>query len=330
MLQGVLWAVFTVVSLLWHCRSLTVYCVVLFSLQLSNLCTVSDEDESAALLGLILLLTQTLSNRQHHRASMALTEWSCVAFHAPFADTQLSIFFHALRCACACMSASCAGYAKTSLLNQIARKAATWMATTKNVLAFKNLPKSYSEQSTTAFKSAGKNGSGEFQTPTTPQQRMLLVQILNRYLHMMGEPFMTLKRTVHRLYQKQKKDNFTMLKKYNATSSNDTCDENKKMDIQMGIFGKLRLAHFVSPPQRKKKDGCVVHNMDVVSNHSLCLSFFFPFFLLSFLPSFLSLTRCTPYLKSKCCKPNGKTCCNVKTTRGSFVTTQELQDCIGP
>lgn len=206
-----------------------------------------DEDESAALLGLILLLTQTLSNRQHHRASMALTEWSCVAFHAPFADTQLSIFFHALRCACACMSASCAGYAKTSLLNQIARKAATWMATTKNVLAFKNLPKSYSEQSTTAFKSAGKNGSGEFQTPTTPQQRMLLVQILNRYLHMMGEPFMTLKRTVHRLYQKQKKDNFTMLKKYNATSSNDTCDENKKMDIQMGIFGKLRLAHFVHP-----------------------------------------------------------------------------------
>lgn len=212
-----------------------------------------------------------MSNRQHHRAAMALTEWSCVAFHAPWTDTQLSIYFHALRCACACMSAKCAGYAKTSLLNQIARKTATWMATIKNVLAFKNLPKTYSEQSTTAFKSAGKNGTGKFQIPTTPQQRMLLVQILNRYLHMMGEPFTTLKRTVHRLYQKQKKDNFNMLTEHNATSSNDTCDENKKMDIQMGIFGKIRLAHFVSPPERKKRWMCCTQH-GCSSNHSLFLS----------------------------------------------------------
>jgi hypothetical protein len=66
---------------------------------------------------------------------------------------------------------------------------------------------------------------------TTTSQRMLLVQLFNRYLYNISEPHMTLKRNVQRLSTLQK--------------DQDTTSSSSEQGL-MTILGKIRNAHFVS------------------------------------------------------------------------------------
>ena len=116
-----------------------------------------DRTELTQLLSLCHVLTETLSHHNLHRASIVLSEWLCIVFHALDVNEKVSIYFHTLRSACAAANSGKVGYTTTILMGQVAKKVATWMAKPQN----ENNPAN----------------------TTTAQHEVLLVAIFNRYLH---------------------------------------------------------------------------------------------------------------------------------------------------
>ena len=186
--------------------------------------TALQEKESLALLALVgAVLHELTSTGKHSLASVALSEWSSVALHCDAKQGQskaFRIFFEVLRAGCVAAGNGFVGYAKTAISNDAARKIAQWMAKSGEEEAEERNKKlkqkqqrirateiqdssDDEEESISALSSSTKEMKKKQKGMATSHQQMMVMQVFNRYLHVIGEPNMTLKRCAHRLYQSQ-------------------------------------------------------------------------------------------------------------------------------